>query len=119
MVRRPFLKYNQHPMAFLKMFKAPRHQQFSYKPRYWDPKKEEAEERRQRIETIQNGGYDGVKERIRGGFRAGYANADATRYRSQRVRRSNYSLLIVLAVLVLITYMLYNMYLPELEQLMG
>ncbi len=30
-------------MAFLRLFKSVKNQQFSYKPRFWDPKKEEAE----------------------------------------------------------------------------
>ncbi|PPK85465.1 hypothetical protein CLV84_2363 [Neolewinella xylanilytica] len=106
-------------MAFLRLFKPPRNQQFSYKPRYWDPKKEEAEERRLRIETLQNGGVDGMKERLRGGFRKGSGGEAAGRYRNERVRRSNYSLLIILVTLVVLSYVVYVLYFPELEQLLG
>ncbi|MGB3800546.1 MAG: hypothetical protein WA952_12100 [Lewinella sp.] len=106
-------------MAFLKLFKPPRNQQFSYKPRYWDPKKEEAEERRLRIETLQQGGVDGMKERLRGGFRKGAGGEAAGRYRNERVRKSNYSLLIILATLVVLSYVIYVLYFPELEQLLG
>jgi len=106
-------------MAFIRLFKTPKAQQFSYKPRYWDPKKEEAEERRQRIETLQNGGVDGMKERLRGGFRKGAGGEAAGRYRNARVKKSNYSLLIIMIVLVAITYLLYTVYMPELERMMG
>ena len=106
-------------MAFLRLFKTPKNQQFSYKPRYWDPKKEEAEERRLRIETLQNGGVDGIKERLRGGFRQGAGGEAAGRYRNERVRRSNYSLVIIMIVLAVITYVLYTVYMPELERMLG
>ncbi|WP_116106864.1 hypothetical protein [Lewinella sp. IMCC34191] len=106
-------------MAFLRLFKPPRNQQFSYKPRYWDPKKEEAEERRQRIEMLQQGGVDGMKERLRGGFRKGAGGEAAGRYRNERVRRSNYSLVIILVTLVVLSYVVYVLYFPELEQLLG
>ncbi|WP_116126054.1 hypothetical protein [Lewinella sp. IMCC34183] len=106
-------------MAFLRLFKTPRNQQFSYKPRYWDPKKEEAEERRLRIETLQNGGVDGMKERLRGGFRKGAGGEAAGRYRNERVRKSNLSLVIIMIVLAVVTYILYYVYMPELERMMG
>ena len=106
-------------MAFLRLFKTPKNQQFSYKPRYWDPKKEEAEERRLRIETLQNGGVDGMKERLRGGFRKGAGGEAAGRYRNERVRKSNYSLLVILVTLVVLSYVVYKLYFPDLEQLLG
>ncbi len=106
-------------MAFLRLFKPPKNQQFSYKPRYWDPKKEEAEERRLRIETLQNGGVDGMKERLRGGFRKGAGGEAAGRYRNERVRKSNYSLLVILVTLVVLSYVVYKLYFPDLEQLLG
>ena len=106
-------------MAFLRLFKTPRNQQFSYKPRYWDPKKEEAEERRLRIETLQKGGVDGMKERLRGGFRKGAGGEAAGRYRNERVRKSNYSLLIILITLVVLSYVVYTLYFPNLERYLG
>ncbi len=106
-------------MAFLRLFKTPKNQQFSYKPRYWDPKKEEAEERRLRIETLQTGGVDGIKERLRGGFRKGAGGEAAGRYRNERVRKSNLSLVIIMVVLAVITYVLYYVYMPELERMLG
>ncbi len=102
-------------MGFLRLFKPPSHQQFSYKPRFWDPKKEEAEERRKRIEQIQNGGVDAMKTRISGGFRKGAGGAAAGTYRSARVRQSNRTLLIVMICILVLTYIGYVYYFPDLD----
>ena len=103
-------------MGFLRLFRPPSHQQFSYKPRYWDPKKEEAEERRRRIETLENGGVEGMKERLRGGFRKGQGGMVATgTYRSARVRRSNVSLVIIMVVLVALTLLGLFVYFPDMQ----
>ncbi len=106
-------------MAFLRLFRTPTHQQFSYKPRYWDPKKEEAEERRRRVETIQEGGVDGMKERLRGGFRKGAGGMATGSYRSQRVRRSNVSLVIIMVVLVALSLIGLMVYFPDMEAWMN
>ena len=45
-------------MGFLRLFNTPKNQQFSYRPRFWDPKKEEAEKLRQRVDQLQTGGVD-------------------------------------------------------------
>lgn len=102
-------------MGFLRLFKTPKNQQFSYKPRYWDPKKEEAEKLRQRVEQLQNGGVDAMKTRISGGFRKGAGGEAAGAYRSARVKKSNSTLLIVLICLMGLAYIVYQMYFPELE----
>ncbi|MEO0732060.1 MAG: hypothetical protein AAFZ52_04455 [Bacteroidota bacterium] len=103
-------------MGFLRLFKPPRHQQFSYKPRYWDPKKEEAEERRKRVEQLQEGGVDAMKTRISGGFRRGQGGKAAGAYRSARVKRSNSTLLIVLICLFVLAYLALQMYIPGLDE---
>lgn len=102
-------------MGFLRLFKPPKHQQFSYKPRFWDPKKEEAEERRKRVEQLQNGGVDAMKTRISGGFRKGAGGEAAGKYRSARVQRSNRTLLIVMICILMLTYIGYVYYFPDLD----
>ncbi|MEL7161291.1 MAG: hypothetical protein AAFN92_11085 [Bacteroidota bacterium] len=106
-------------MGFLRLFKPPGHQKFSYKPRYWDPKKEEAEERRKRVEQLQNGGVDAMKTRISGGFRRGQGGKAAGAYRSARVKRSNSTLFIVLISLVVLAYLAIQMYIPGLAEWMN
>ena len=102
-------------MGFLRLFKPPRHQQFSYKPRYWDPKEEEAQQRRARVEQLANGGVDAMKTRISGGFKRGQGGAAAGSYRSARVQRSNYTLVIVMICLLVLTYIGYEYYFPDLD----
>lgn len=105
-------------MALFKFFKTPSHQQFSYKPRYWDPKKEEAELRRERVELLQNGGVDAMKARISGGFRKGAGGAAAGTYRSQRVKRANGTLFMVIIALLIVSYFALEVYFPDLSKLL-
>ncbi|MTB51636.1 hypothetical protein [Lewinella sp. W8] len=106
-------------MGFLRLFKPPSHQRFNYKPRYWDPKKEEAEERRKRIETLQSGGVEAMKARLSGGFRKGAGGEAAGTYRNRRVRQSNRNLFLVLIVLAALTYFALMVYFPDLSIMMG
>lgn len=63
-------------MKFLSVFtKTPTHQRFNYIPRYYDPKKEEMEEREARIRRelkldAENEGSGGYRSRISGSFHA-------------------------------------------------
>jgi hypothetical protein len=102
-------------MGFLRLFKTPKNQQFSYKPRFWDPKKEEAEKLRRRVEQLQNGGVDAMKTRISGGFRKGQGGEAAGAYRSARVKKSNTTLLIILICLLVVSYIIYTMYFQDLN----
>lgn len=90
-------------MALLKFFKVPKHQRFTYKPRYWDPKKEELDERLQRIKDIQDKGIEASKARISGGFRQSFKGNH--QYRRSQVRRSNMVLFFIIAVLIFLTYL--------------
>ena len=98
-------------MAFLRFFKMPKHQQYEYKPRFWDPKKEELQERLKQIEDMKSGGTEGAKARISGGFRRGYGGSSAGR--RKQVMRSNMTLLGIIAVLLLLSYLFISVYLPR------
>lgn len=102
-------------MGFLRLFKPPQHQQFSYKPRFWDPKEEEARQRQARVKQLETGGVDAMKTRISGGFRRGQGGKAAEGYRSARVQRSNYTLVIVMVSLLVLTYIGYVYYFPDLD----
>ena len=102
-------------MGIFKFLKPPTHQQFSYKPRYWDPKKEEAEQRRQRVELLQTGGVDAMKARIAGGFRKGSGGAAAGTYRNQRVKKANGTLFMVIIALLVVSYFAIEVYFPDLS----
>ena len=103
-------------MGIFKFLKPPNHQQFAYKPRYWDPKKEEAEQRQARVDLLQNGGVDAMKARISGGFRTGMGGgAAASTYRNQRVKKANGTLFVVIIALLIISYFAIEVYFPDLS----
>lgn len=102
-------------MAFklpIRIFRTPRHQRFEYKPRHWDPDKEEREQRLSHIKKLQEeGSVDSMKARISSGLkRGGRRNPE---YRSKMVRESNKRLLMILALIVLVGFALLWIFLPE------
>lgn len=103
-------------MAILRFFKLPKHQQYDYKPRFWDPKKEELEERLKRIDEIQSGGTAGAKARISGGFRRGYSLDSKSR--SRQVMRSNLMLVGIVLALVVLSYVMISVYLPQIVEML-
>jgi len=104
-------------MALLKFFKVPKHQQFQYKTRYWDPKKEELEERLRVAEERKNDSVEASKARISSSFRRkghySYGNSDFRR----REARSNLVLLGIVIVLIALSYMFLVVYLPRIVQM--
>ncbi|PSR12980.1 MAG: hypothetical protein DA408_14805 [Bacteroidetes bacterium] len=97
-----------------KIFKVPVHQKFSYKPMHYDPRKEELEERLRTLTELQRDDIAGAKSRIASGLRSGYL-ADQT-YRQQQIRRSNLVIVGVVIMLLVLGYLLLNVYLPELTK---
>ena len=98
-------------MALRRFIKLPKHQQYQYKPRYWDPEKEELKERLQRIEALKQGDTEGMKARIASGMKRGY-KADS-RERNKQMTRSNLVLLIIVIFLLGVSYVFMTVYLPE------
>ena len=101
-------------MAFLRFTKVPKNQQFEYKTRYWDPKKEELEDRLQKIEAMQGEDHEAMKTRISSGLRS--RSHGNTSYRRQQVMRSNVILFAVVVGLILATFLLLTNYLPKLAK---
>ncbi len=105
-------------MALRKFIKLPKHQQYQYKPRFWDPEKEKLNERLQKIEDLKGGGKDGMKARITSGLKRGYL-ADS-RLRNKALTRSNLLLLAIVIGLLALCYTFLTVYLPEIvEQIEG
>ncbi|HQU58794.1 MAG: hypothetical protein KDD02_04760 [Phaeodactylibacter sp.] len=102
-------------MALIKIFKVPKHQQYSYKPRYWDPQKEELHKRLKEVEERKGKSLDAVRARLEsGGMRRGYT-AD-TGQRQRQVLRSNLILVGIIVLLVLLSYLFLTIYLPEIAE---
>ncbi len=101
----------------MKGFRTPRHQQFAYKPRHWDPAEDELAERLQRIEDMKQGGIEGTKARISGNLRRSYKGNET--YRRKLIMRSNIVLLGIIALLVLACVFFFQYFIPQLETFMG
>ena len=104
---------------FLRFLKLPKYQRYEYKPRYWDPEKEELEKRMQQIRDRQNGvSADAVRSRIAsGGIRRGFAGS--SRIRQQQTKRSNIMLIAIIIALFFLAYMFLNVYLPGFEEMLN
>jgi len=97
-------------MALFKFLKTPNPSQYDYKPRFWDPEKERIERRLAELKANKNKtSAEDVKGRLSGSFRNGRTNgADAKLIRTAENRRSNFSLIIIICVLVVVAYVLLN-----------
>lgn len=83
----------------IRFFRLPTYKQFEYKPRYFDPAKEELQERVRRIQREMGQTDAPYVPNIKGQFRAHYNR------NSQKVEtRSNLRLLIIFAALLGISY---------------
>ena len=102
-------------MALKSLFKVPKHQTYEYKPRYWNQKKEELQERLDRIEQIKNGDTTSAKARIAGGFRRGFEASGQGRRAS--VLKSNLMLLGIVVALLGMSYYFLIYYLPNILNL--
>ena len=92
-------------MGLPRFIKLQGNKQFNYSPRYWDPEKEERDNRIRRIknemgiELPQDPNRSTIK---RGSFRQAKQNAKVKASRSSNIR-----LLIILAVLFLLAYLIF------------
>jgi len=92
-------------MGIPRFIKITGHKQFNYSPRYWDPEKEEREERIRRIK--QEMGIDMPSDPNRTTIRRGSFRQAAQKTKVKATRSSNIRLLIILAVLLLLAYLLF------------
>jgi hypothetical protein len=103
-------------------FRLPKNQQFNYKPRYWDPKEEERLERQQRADLLKEGGVEAMKTRISTTFQrssGGSGGLNRGTYRNRQVAKSNFVLVAIIGVLLLLCYLGMTIYLPQLEQMLS
>ena len=95
-----------------RMFKITRHQRYEYKPRYYDPVKEELKERVERAKKAKDGDRDAIKQRMVGSLR----QYRSRRSNSKAVKQSNLVLFGLVVALGLVLYFVINYYLPEIER---
>ncbi|MFZ4425640.1 MAG: hypothetical protein ACOYOO_00650 [Saprospiraceae bacterium] len=97
-------------MALIR-FRVPKHKQFEYQPRYWDAEKEALQERIRKKQEARDAGLEGMRERVKMGFRRSSFLQDQS-YRKRAAFRSNMTLLAVVVALLGLTYLFLNKYLP-------
>lgn len=97
-------------MSFFSFRKKIEHRRFDYQPRFYDPDREEFEQR-MKLYKREGNEVDLTKQRIRGGFSRNYrSNSHIT---GAARRKSNRILLMTLAVLLLLAFIFINRYLPQ------
>ena len=92
-------------MGIPRFIKLPGHKQFNYSPRYYDPDKEEREDRIRRIK--QEMGIDIPGDPTRSTIRRGSFRQAARNTKVKATRSSNIRLLIILAVLLFLGYLIF------------
>lgn len=98
-------------MALFSFFKTPRHQQFKYVPRYYDPQKEKLKQiLGQYEEGDEKAAAELAKTRIASNFRSRNSKSEIA---SRSRRKSNYLLLAIIAVLLILSYLLLTVHLPR------
>ena len=106
-------------MGLFNIFRAPKPQRYNYIPRFYDPDKEDLDNRLKQIEDRKkHTDVESVKSRLESGFmrRSGGYAPDAGRMRSGSTKRSNMRLILVLAVLIVLAYYFLSVYLPDIVE---
>jgi len=97
-------------MSFFRMGSRFKHRSFDYIPRFYDPAKEELENRIKGYNEKADA-TEIAKSRIRKGFRKG--NGDTRKYAQSVRKRSNLRLFGVIIFLLLASILFLNKYLPQ------
>jgi hypothetical protein len=104
-------------MRFLNIFRLPKPQSFRYIPQYYDPDKEDLQERLKRAEMEKSSSPEAMKSRISSGFRRG-GHGDRS-LRKKMVLKSNLMIIAILAILIMLAVLFLNSYFGRiLESLM-
>jgi hypothetical protein len=92
-------------MGIPRFIKLPTHKRFEYTPRYWDPEKEEREERIRRIKR--EAGIEVPSDPTRTTIKRGSFRQARQKARVKASRGSNLRLVVILMVLFFLAYLLF------------
>lgn len=92
-------------MGIPRFIKLPSYKQFNYSPRYWDPEKEERDDRIRRIKHEL--GYDLPSDPNRTTIRRGSFRQASQKTKVKANRSSNIRLLVILVLLLLLAYFIF------------
>jgi len=102
-------------MAIFSFFKSQKPKQFNFIPRHYDERQEKIDEIMARNKEENISQPEAMKSRIQAGFKT-RGSVDRS-YESNIRRRSNRTLLITMVVLVLLSFLLLSIYLPDILKL--
>lgn len=94
---------------FSSLFKRPKARGFNFQPRYYDPAKEDLENRLAKYKKSNDENPDELDlERTKERIRSGFASRNKTTYYSTKTeeRRTSFRLIVIMAGLFLLAYML-------------
>jgi hypothetical protein len=97
-------------MSLFRFSKLPKIKPFSFTPRYYDPVRDELEERAKQRELRKQDDIEGAKMRIRAGFRSKY-KSDAA-FAQKLKRQQNVRLLLIIGILLFGAYFVLTEFLP-------
>ncbi len=95
------------------IFKTPSPQKFEYNPRFWNPKREEMEERMKELDQLKSNDVEATKSRISRGLRQGFRMDQELK--TKYMRQSNYRLLLIILALLAFSLAFIYVYLPKIE----
>lgn len=98
-------------------FKKQKYQRFEYKPRYWDPNKEDLESRVKAAQGEPDNDPESMKRRISNNLRRSYKATNRSAHTSSK--RSTIMLILIIGALVALSYYILTVYLPLIEQSLG
>lgn len=101
------------------IFKRPEHRRFDPIPRFYDPDKEYIEDKINSTHSTKEDKYANIKHNIRDNFRNNRAGFGTSRLNKKKGSNSTIRLIIILALLVLITYVLLTRYFVDIETLIN
>lgn len=100
-------------MALFRFFKPEKPVGFTYRPRFYEVEKNELEKKLKEAREIRGNDPDKVKERIRRNIRRKTSFLADKSYRQRRLLRSNIMILLIIIALIVVTYAVLELYLPE------
>lgn len=98
-------------------FKRQKHQRFEYKPRYWDPNKEDLDNRIKAAQGTPDNDPESMKRRISNNLRRSYKSSNRSAHASSK--RSTIMLILIIGALFVLSYYFLTVYLPIIEQSLG
>jgi hypothetical protein len=94
-----------------------KHQSFKYVPRFYDPDKEKIQKRVEAMRKANEHSIEGMKARISRGM--GASTEGSRKFKKKQILKSNYIVLGVLLILVVLFMLFLQHYLPRILEVFG